>query len=61
MAIQRERNYANGKIYSIRSFQTQFVHYGSTLQPLCKRLVAKHRENLNNIVKVSIIMSRRLK
>jgi hypothetical protein len=31
-------NYQNGKIYTIRSFQTDGVYYGSTTQPLSKRL-----------------------
>jgi hypothetical protein len=31
-------NYQNGKIYTIRSFQTDDVYYGSTTQPLSKRL-----------------------
>jgi hypothetical protein len=35
-------NYQNGKIYTIRSFQTDDVYYGSTTQPLSKRL-SKHK------------------
>jgi hypothetical protein len=31
-------DYKNGKIYSIRSYQTNLVYYGSTLQTLSKRL-----------------------
>jgi hypothetical protein len=31
-------NYQNGKIYTIRSYQTDDVYYGSTTQPLSKRL-----------------------
>jgi hypothetical protein len=30
--------YQNGKIYAIRSYQTEHVYYGSTTQPLSKRL-----------------------
>jgi hypothetical protein len=37
-------NYQNGKIYTIRSYQTDDVYYGSTTQPLSKRL-SKHKEN----------------
>ena len=36
-------NYQNGKIYTIRSYQTDNVYYGSTTQPLSKRL-SKHKE-----------------
>jgi len=38
----KTRNYQNGKIYTIRSHQTDKVYYGSTTQLLCKR-IAKHR------------------
>jgi hypothetical protein len=31
-------SYQNGKIYTIRSYQTDDVYYGSTTQPLSKRL-----------------------
>jgi hypothetical protein len=31
-------NYQNSKIYSIRSYQTDDVYYGSTTQPLSKRM-----------------------
>ena len=31
-------DYKNGKIYSIRSSQTDLFYIGSTTQPLCKRL-----------------------
>ena len=34
----KTRNYQKGKIYSIRSFQTDKVYYGSTTQSLSKRL-----------------------
>jgi hypothetical protein len=34
--------YQNGKIYAIRSYQTDDVYYGSTTQPLSKRL-SKHK------------------
>ena len=44
-------DYKNGKIYSIRSYQTEDVYIGSTCQPLFKRLY-DHRNNykryLNN-------------
>lgn len=35
-------NYNNGKIYAIRSHQTDDVYIGSTCNPLCKRM-AQHR------------------
>lgn len=31
-------SYKNGKIYTLRSYQTDDVYYGSTTQPLSKRL-----------------------
>lgn len=39
-------DYKNGKIYTIRSHQTDDVYYGSTTQPLSKRL-SKHKSNYN--------------
>ena len=36
-------NYQNGKIYTIRSYQTDDVYYGSTTQPLSKRLSTHKR------------------
>ncbi len=38
-------NYNNSKIYKIVSNQTDDIYYGSTTQPLCKRMVS-HRCNL---------------
>ena len=35
---KKKMNYQNGKIYTIRSYQTDDVYYGSTTQPLSKRL-----------------------
>jgi post-segregation antitoxin (ccd killing protein) len=49
MEIETNRqsmNYNNGKIYSIRSHQTDDVYVGSTTQPLSKRL-SKHRQEFN--------------
>lgn len=49
MEIETNRqsmNYQNGKIYSIRSHQTDIIYVGSTTQPLSKRL-SKHRQNFN--------------
>jgi hypothetical protein len=40
-------NYGNGKIYTIRSFQTEDIYIGSTTQPLSKR-IAKHRYDYNH-------------
>jgi hypothetical protein len=37
-------NYANGKIYSLRSFQTENIYIGSTTQPLKTRL-SKHKND----------------
>jgi hypothetical protein len=37
-------SYQNGKIYAIRSYQTDDVYYGSTTQSLSKRL-SKHKES----------------
>ena len=37
-------NYQNGKIYSIRSFQTDKVYYGSTTQRVSRRL-SVHKAN----------------
>ena len=42
-----ESKYSNGKIYSIRSYQTDMIYIGSTCQLLCQRL-AKHRINYKN-------------
>ena len=39
-----ESKYTNGKIYSIRSYQTDMIYIGSTCQLLSQRL-AKHRNN----------------
>ena len=40
---KKKMNYQNGKIYTIRSYQTDDVYYGSTTQPLSKRL-SKHKK-----------------
>jgi hypothetical protein len=39
-----KQKYQNGKIYAIKSFQTNDVYYGSTTKSLSKRL-SKHKEN----------------
>ena len=39
--------YANGKIYALRSFQTDNIYIGSTTQPLTSRLW-KHRNNFKS-------------
>ncbi len=39
-----KNRYHNGKIYTIRSHQTEKFYIGSTCLPLCKRLY-KHRDN----------------
>jgi hypothetical protein len=45
-------DYQNGKIYSIRSYQTELIYIGSTTQSLSKRL-GKHRENYKKNGEVS--------
>ena len=42
-----ESKYSNGKIYSIRSYQTDMIYIGSTCQELCNRL-SQHRTNYKN-------------
>ena len=37
-------DYKNGKIYTIRSYQTELIYIGSTCSPLSKRL-SQHRKN----------------
>jgi len=49
MEIEQNRtpkNYQNGKIYSIRSYQTDLIYIGSTTQSLSKRL-SKHKDDFN--------------
>jgi len=43
---RKPKDYQNGKIYSIRSYQTDLIYIGSTTQPLSKRL-STHRGNFN--------------
>jgi hypothetical protein len=40
-------DYKNGKIYTIRSYQTDDIYIGSTLQTLTKRL-SKHKDSFKN-------------
>ena len=40
-------DYKNGKIYTIRSYQTDDIYVGSTLQTLTKRL-SKHKDSFKN-------------
>lgn len=40
-------NYKNGKIYAIRSYQTEEIYIGSTTQTLTKRL-SSHKRNICN-------------
>jgi len=40
-------NYNNGKIYAIRSHQTENIYIGSTIQPLSKRLI-QHKSSLKS-------------
>ncbi len=44
---RKPKDYQNGKIYSIRSYQTDLIYIGSTTQPLSKRL-SKHRQDFNS-------------
>jgi hypothetical protein len=41
-------DYKNGKIYAIRSHQTEQIYIGSTTQPLTKRLNAHKAKNCNS-------------
>ena len=43
-------DYKNGKIYCIRSYQTDDVYIGSTIQQLCKRMT-DHRRKYKNWLK----------
>ena len=43
---ETDKRYLNGKIYTIRSFQTDKFYIGSTIQPLHKRL-HEHRRKYN--------------
>jgi len=45
-------NYQNGKIYAIKSYQTELIYIGSTVRPLSQR-IAKHRVNYNKNGKTS--------
>jgi hypothetical protein len=46
----KENRYHKGKIYSIRSYQTDKIYIGSTCVPLSKRL-SKHRGYLKDMTK----------
>jgi hypothetical protein len=41
---RKSKDYQNGKIYCIRSYQTELIYIGSTTQPLSKRL-SLHKNN----------------
>ena len=43
------KDYSNGKIYAIRSAQTDDIYIGSTIQTLCVRM-AGHRLNYKNYI-----------
>ena len=43
-------NYQNGKIYTIRSFQTDDIYIGSTIEKLCSRMT-KHRYEYRKYLK----------
>jgi len=45
-------NYKNGKIYSIRSYQTDDIYIGSTTQDLCVRM-AEHRRHYKQFLKTN--------
>jgi hypothetical protein len=45
-------NYQNGKIYAIKSYQTELIYIGSTIRPLSQRL-GKHRDNYKKNGKTS--------
>jgi hypothetical protein len=44
--IRKPKSYQNGKIYCIRSFQTDLIYIGSTTQLLSKRF-SLHKRNYN--------------
>ena len=44
---QQKNMYANGKIYTIRSHQTDKYYIGSTTQPLSKRFY-QHKQQIEN-------------
>jgi hypothetical protein len=52
-------DYKNGKIYAIRSYQTEDIYIGSTLQTLTKRL-SKHKDQFKSGRMENIIMFRLL-
>ena len=45
-------NYQNGKIYAIKSYQTELIYIGSTVRPLSQRL-GQHRTNYKNNTGIS--------
>jgi len=45
-------NYQNGKIYAIKSYQTELIYIGSTTRPLSQRL-GVHRNNYKNNTGIS--------
>ena len=45
-------NYQNGKIYAIKSYQTELIYIGSTTRPLSQRL-GQHRVNYKNNTGIS--------
>ncbi len=47
------KRYANGKIYSLRSHQTDDINIGSTIQPLYKMLYVHKRIKHNKLTKYS--------
>jgi hypothetical protein len=61
-AMTTKQKYQNGKIYAIRSFQTNDVYYGSTTKSLSKRLIGHkahyklwQNNNYNNVTSFEII------
>ena len=47
--INDTNKYSNGKIYSLRSHQTDKIYIGSTIQPLYKRLYGHRTKKLNEL------------
>ena len=41
----KERDYSNGKIYKITSFQTDDIYIGSTCNPYLSTRFSKHKNN----------------
>ena len=50
------RDYSQGKIYCIRSHETDLIYIGSTIQPLSIRM-GKHRDSYKRYLKTGKVMN----